>query len=76
MSSAELRQQVKEYIDQLSPERLLVAADFLAYLMDRESEEATQELLEIPGFVEAFERGKIEAAAGKVIPVENLRRKY
>lgn len=67
MTTAELRQQVKEYIDQLSPERLLVAADFLAYLTERESEEATQELLEIPGFVAAFERGKKDAAAGKVI---------
>ncbi len=76
MSSAELRDQVKEYVDQLSPERLLVAADFLAYLMERESEDATQELLDIPGFVEAFERGKKEAAEGKVIPVEKLRRKY
>lgn len=73
MSSAELRQQVKEYIDQLSPERLLVAADFLAYLTDRESEEATQELLEIPGFVEAFERGKTEAAEGKVINWREVR---
>jgi hypothetical protein len=76
MSTAELRDQVKEYIDQLSPERLLVAADFLAYLAERESEDATQELLDIPGFVEAFERGKKDAAAGKVTPVEKLRRKY
>lgn len=76
MSTAELRDQVKEYIDQLSPERLLVAADFLAYLAERESEEATQELLDIPGFMEAFERGKKDAAAGKVTPVEKLQRKY
>lgn len=76
MSTAELRDRVKEYIDQLSPERLLVAADFLAYLAERESEDATQELLDIPGFVEAFERGKKDAVAGKVTPVEKLRRKY
>ena len=73
MSSAELRQQVKEYVDQLSPERLLVAADFLAYLTERESVEATQELLDIPGFVEAFERGKKDAAAGKVINWREIR---
>lgn len=42
MDTIELRQQVKEYIEQLSPERLRVAADFLAYLTDKESEEATQ----------------------------------
>ena len=73
MTSAELRDRVKEYVDQLSPERLLVAADFLAYLTERESEEATQELLDIPGFVEAFERGKKEAAAGKVINWREVR---
>lgn len=76
MDTIELRQQVKEYIEQLSPERLRVAADFLAYLADKESEEATQELLNIPGFLEAFERGKKDIAAGNVIPVEKLRRKY
>jgi hypothetical protein len=56
MDTIELRQQVKEYIEQLSPER--VAADFLAYLVDKESEEATQELLNIYGFLEAFENAK------------------
>lgn len=76
MDTIELRQQVKEYIEQLSPERLRVAADFLAYLADKESEEATQELLNIPGFLEAFEKAKKNVAAGNVIPVEKLRRKY
>ncbi|HAZ44964.1 MAG TPA: hypothetical protein DDW76_31500 [Cyanobacteria bacterium UBA11369] len=65
MNTNEMRLQVKEYVDRLSPERLRVAADFLAYLAERESNEATQELLEIPGFVEAFERGKQDVAAGK-----------
>jgi hypothetical protein len=76
MSTLELRDQVKEYIDQLSPERLRVAADFLAYLAESESNEATQELLNIPGFLEAFEKAKKNIAAGNVTPVENLRRKY
>jgi hypothetical protein len=76
MSTLELRDQVKEYIDQLSPERLRVAADFLAYLAERESSEATQELLNIPGFLEAFEKAKKNIAVGNVTSVENLRRKY
>ena len=76
MDTIELRQKVKEYIEQLSPERLRVAADFLAYLADKESEEATQELLNIPGFLEAFEKAKKNIAAGNVTPVEKLRRKY
>jgi hypothetical protein len=76
MSTLELRDQVKEYIDQLSPERLRVAADFLAYLAERESNEATQELLNIPGFLEAFEKAKKNIAVGNMTSVENLRRKY
>lgn len=73
MNIAELRDQVKKSVDQLSTERLRVAADFLAYLIDRESEEATQELLDIPGFLEAFERGKQQAAEGKVINWREVR---
>jgi hypothetical protein len=41
MNDIAIRQQAKEYIDRLSPERLLIAADFLAYLSERESNEAT-----------------------------------
>ncbi len=76
MNTQELRQQVKEYIDELSPERLLVAADFLAYLAERESNQATEELLQIPGFIEAFKQAKKDVAAGKVTSVEQLKRKY
>lgn len=76
MNETELRQQVKQYVEQLSVEHLAVAADFLAYLLDKESEEATQELLNIPGFLELHERGKQEIAQGKVTPVEQLKRKY
>ncbi|MEG4804845.1 hypothetical protein QUB63_29485 [Microcoleus sp. ARI1-B5] len=76
MNTQELRQQVKEYIDELSPERLLVAADFLAYLAERESNLATEELLQIPGFREDFNKAKKDVAAGKVTAVEQLKRKY
>ncbi|HEY9852034.1 MAG TPA: hypothetical protein V6D28_21345 [Leptolyngbyaceae cyanobacterium] len=69
----EIRQQIKEYVDRLSPERLRVAADFLAYLAERESNEATEELLEIPGFVEAFERGKQDVVAGRVTDWQKVR---
>jgi len=60
----------------LSPERLLVAADFLAYLAERESNEATVELLQIPGFIEDFAKAKEDVEAGKVTPVDQLKRKY
>jgi len=50
----------------LSPVRLRVANDFLAYLQEREESEATTELLSIPGFQEAFQRAIEQADAGEV----------
>lgn len=76
MKTQELRQNLKQSIDSLSPERLLVVADFLACLSERESTEATNELLKIPGFVEAFNKAQKDIAAGKVTTVEQLKRKY
>jgi len=76
MKTQELRQNLKESIDRLSPERLLVAADFLAYLAESESNEATMELLKISGFLEEFNQAQKDVAAGKVISVEQLKRKY
>ncbi|MDZ8068138.1 MAG: hypothetical protein RMY64_21330 [Nostoc sp. DedQUE08] len=66
MSNTEVRQQINQYLDVLSSERLQLVADFLAYLADKESEDATQELLDIPGFIESFERGKKDIAEGQV----------
>lgn len=72
----EIQDQINQYLKQLSLERLQVVADFVAYLADKESEEATQELLEIPGFVESFEKGKKDISEGRITPVEQLKRKY
>ncbi|MEH1862164.1 MAG: hypothetical protein V7L21_30105 [Nostoc sp.] len=66
MNNTEVRQQISQYLDGLSSKRLELVADFLAYLADKESEDATQELLDIPGFIESFERGKKDVAEGRV----------
>ena len=66
MNNTEVRQQINQYLDGLSSERLELVADFLAYLVDKESEDATQELLDIPGFIESFEEGKKDIAEGRV----------
>ena len=58
----------------LSPDRLRVAEDFLAYLEEREEEEATQELLHLPDFKAAFEQAVQQAKAGDVVPFERIRR--
>ncbi|MBD2609994.1 MAG: hypothetical protein FWK04_13010 [Nostoc sp. GBBB01] len=76
MNTVEIRQQIQEYVNKLSPERLLVAADFLAYLAEREDNEATEELLKIEGFKEALAKAKKNVEEGKVISVDQLQRKY
>ena len=58
----------------LSRERLRVANDFLAYLQEREENEATAELLRVPGFEAAFLRAVEQVAGGKVVRFEDIRR--
>ncbi|WGV25058.1 hypothetical protein [Halotia branconii] len=66
MNNTEVHQQINQYLDKLSSERLELVADFLAYLANKESEDATQELLDIPGFIESFERSKKDIAESRV----------
>lgn len=73
MSTTEIRQEINQYLDRLSSNRLQLVAEFLAYLADKESEEATQELLDIPGFIESFERGKKDIAEGRVASWRTIR---
>ena len=73
MNNSEIRHQINQYLERLSSERLHLAADFLAYLADKESEEATQELLDVPGFIESFERGKKDVAEDRVVNWRNIR---
>ncbi|HEY3242490.1 MAG TPA: hypothetical protein VGM03_03985 [Phycisphaerae bacterium] len=71
---AALRRRAKRQIEQLSPERLEVAIDFLGYLEERESNEATEELLRIPGLVDAFAEAKKDIAAGRGVNWRRVRR--
>ena len=56
---AELQHQISDLLQQLSPERLKVLADFAADLANVESEAATQELLEIPGLMEQVNQNQL-----------------
>ncbi|WP_107669955.1 hypothetical protein [Cyanothece sp. BG0011] len=76
MKSIEIRQKAKEYIEQLSSEKLLVATDFLEYLLEKEDNDATEELLKISGFEQAFTKAQENVKQGKVTSVEQLKRKY
>ncbi len=73
MNTTEIRHQINQYLDRLSSDRLQLVADFLAYLAEKESEEATQELLDIPGFIESFESGKKDIAEGRVANWRTIR---
>jgi hypothetical protein len=73
MSTTELRRKVKQTVDALSAEKLKTADHLLRRLRDEDA--ATTELLRIPGFLESFQRGLSDVAAGRVTPVDKLRRK-
>ena len=48
--------------------------DFLAYLQEREENEATAELLSIPGFEAAFQHAVEQVGSGEVVRFEDIRR--
>jgi hypothetical protein len=73
MTTTEIRRRVKKRVDSLTEERLLVADKLLARLEEEESISATEELLAIPGFLDAFRKAKKEAAQGKLTPLEDIR---
>ncbi len=73
-----LLQQAIAEIEKLPPEQQdAIAARFLAELeAGKQDNEATEELLNISGFKEAFQKAQDNVKQGKVISVEQLQRKY
>lgn len=67
-------EEAKRRLERLSPDRLRVASDFLAYLEEREQSEATEELLNIPGFGERFRRAVQQVEEGRIVRFEDVRR--
>jgi hypothetical protein len=59
----------------LTPERLNIAVQFPAYPAKKESEDATKELTDIPGFIESFERGRNDISRGLATPYKQIKRK-
>ncbi len=66
MNTAQMRHQLKQYIDQLPPESLEMVAEFVTDLVSQDDEDATEELLNISGFSEAFDRGQQQVQEGQV----------
>jgi PHD/YefM family antitoxin component YafN of YafNO toxin-antitoxin module len=74
MNATQVRREAKRRLDALSDERLPAANDFLAYLEERESNEATEEMLRVPGILERLKEAEKQIAAGRTVPVSKLRR--
>ena len=74
MSTAELRRKVKKSVDQLSAPKLRELASIVREL--REQDEATEELLRIPGLLDRVRADLREVEEGKTVPVSKLRREY
>jgi hypothetical protein len=74
MSTAEMRRRIKKSVDTLSGARLRELASIIREL--REQEEATAELLAIPGLLDRVRGGLREVEEGKTVSVRKLRRKY
>ena len=69
-----LLEEVERSLRRLSPDRLQVARDFLAYLEEREEHEATAELLSLAGLEAAYRRAVQQAESGAAIRFEDARR--
>lgn len=73
METAQIRSKIQNHVDRLSVERLKVALDFLAYLAERDDDDATRELLSIPNFQEELEEVEKRADMGEVVDWRTVR---
>lgn len=74
MSAAQLKNQAKTLIDQMSPAQLRVANEFLSFMKSREVDAETAELLAIPGFQKSFAKGLRDVKAGRTTRWREVRR--
>lgn len=65
MNLTQIRNEVKNYIDKLSPEKLEIVKEFFKDLEDNENIDATEELLNIPGFESTFQKANQQVKEGK-----------
>ena len=69
-----LTKKITEDLKDMSPEKLKVIEDFVSYLKERESSQATAELLSIPGFMERLKVAKSQAKSGRTKPWRKVHR--
>ena len=73
MTEQKILAEAEQRLKTLSPERLRTANDFLAYLQEREENEATAELLRISGFQEVFQKALVQVKEGDVVRFDDVR---
>ncbi|GAX42014.1 hypothetical protein NIES4075_30120 [Tolypothrix sp. NIES-4075] len=69
----EIQDKINQHLKQLSLERLQVVADFVAYLADKESEEATQEFEKIPGLLEKIKKNRETTSEANLVNWKAIR---
>ena len=74
MRKAELQRRAVLLIEQLSPEKLKIANDYLAYLQDKEAWEATHELASDSEVAKSLERAEADVKAGRLKHWSDVRR--
>ena len=75
VSPTDVKRLAKKKIDALSPVSAKAALDFMEFLDTKEDDEATLELLAIPGFLAELREAEREVAEGKVVEFTELRRR-
>jgi hypothetical protein len=73
MSTLALKQKAKRLIDTMSEAQLQAVSEFLAFVKSREPNDATLELLAIPGFESSYARGMSDIKAGRTKPWRRVR---
>ena len=73
-SNKELLEQANVHLNQLSDDKLKFAIDFLEYLQQKEEYEATEELLNIPGFEQELLEADQEIERGEIVYLESIYR--
>jgi hypothetical protein len=73
VNTIQIRNQLKQSIDQFSVEDLKIVAEVITDLIHPDEADPTDELQHIAGFQEAFARGKADIEAGRVTNWRTIR---
>jgi len=74
MSKETILIEAQQRLKGLTKYKIAIANDFLKMLDEKESKEATEELLRIPGFYEKFIKARKQLEMGQVFDFEAIKR--